>query len=80
MLYIIPARVYCSNSSSRNSCLLAYGIPGPVAVSELPGYPGRQQAQQSRYVTAKFPLEAISTIDQNVTRAMPRLARVWNCL
>jgi len=46
-----------------------------VAVSELPGYPGRGHARQSRYVTADFPCESISTIDQNFTWAMPWLAR-----
>ena len=39
-----------------------------VAVSELPGYLGRQHAQRSRYVTAKFPRKEIST---NFTWAMP---------
>ena len=42
-----------------------------MAVSELSGYPGRQHAQQSRYVTAEFLREAISTIHQNFTQAMP---------
>ena len=31
------------------------GALGSLAVSELPGYPGRRHAQRSRYATAKFP-------------------------
>ena len=38
-----------------------------VVISELPGYPSRWHAQRSCYVTAEFPCEAISTIDQNFT-------------
>ena len=38
-----------------------------VAVSELPGYPGRWHAQRSHYITTKFPHKEISTIDQNFT-------------
>ena len=52
--------------------------PRPAAVSELPGYPGSRHTRRSCYVTAEFPHEAISTIDENFTRAMPALARVWN--
>ena len=48
-----------------------------VAVSELPGYPGRQHTQQCRCVTAEFPHEVISTID-NFTWAIPGRTRVWN--
>ena len=49
-----------------------------VAVSELPGYPGRQHTQQSRYVTAEF-LEAISTIHQNFTWVMPGSGTTYIC-
>ena len=49
-----------------------------VAVSELPGYPGRRHAQRSHYITTKFPHKEISTIDQNFTWAMPGYAWVWN--
>ena len=51
-----------------------------VAVSELAGYPGRQHTQRSHYVTAELPPGAISTIEQNFTRAMPEHARIWNYL
>ena len=46
-----------------------------VAVSELPGYLGRQHMWWSHYVTAEFPRK---TIRQNFAQAMPRLAQVWN--
>ena len=36
--------------------------------------------QQGRYVTAEFPHEAISTIDQNFTQTIPGRAQVWNRL
>jgi len=29
-------------------------LTGTVAVSELPGYPGRRHTQRSRYVTTEF--------------------------
>ena len=44
-----------------------------AALSELPGYLGRRHMRQSHYVTAELPCEAISTIDQNFTRAIPGL-------
>ena len=43
----------------------------PAAISELPGYLGRRHMRESRYVTADFPREAISTTDQG-------FAWVWN--
>ena len=48
-----------------------------VAISELPGYPGRRHTQRSCYVTPEFLHKAISTSDQNFTRAMP--GHVWAC-
>ena len=46
-----------------------------VAVSELPGYLGRQHVWWSHYVTAEF---LHKTISQNFAQEMPRLAQVWN--
>ena len=46
-----------------------------VAVSELPGYLGRQHVWWSHYVTAEF---LHKTISQNFAQERPRLAQVWN--